>query len=161
MEAKSRLTIFALAVLCPIALVCVNLNAFWGATVIMMLFFSLRSLKNLVIANFASDSFFEKYGSRQIEYTSVLAVLTDAILVCGAYSLIMIMFFISFFLFESMAMKVFSAILLFLWAFDFHKVFSKPSDDEEWTAEDTVKEVLMWCQSVGSVLFAVAASFIL
>lgn len=161
MAAKSRLTIFALAVIFPIFMVCINLKAFWGATAVIMLFFSLRSLKDLVIANFASDSFFERYECRQIEYNSVLAVLTDAILVCGAYALIMIMLFISFFLLESPLMKGFSGILLALWAFDFHKVFSKPDDSEDWTVMDTLKEVLMWCQSIGSIAFAVVASLML
>jgi hypothetical protein len=126
-----------------------------------MLFFSIRSLKDLIIANFASDSFFEKYECRQIEYNSVLAVLTDAILVCGAYALIMIMLFISFFLFENPLIRGFSAILLVLWAFDFHKIFSKPDESEEWTMVDTLKEILMWSQGIGSIAFVGIASFLL
>ena len=159
--AKSRLTIFAVAVMFPIFMVCINLKAFWSATAMIMLFFSVRSLKDLVIANFASDSFFEKYECRQIEYNSVFAVLTDAILVCGAYALIMIMLFISFFLLESSVMKGFASLLLVFWAFDFYKVFSKPDESEDWTVVDTIKEVLMWCQSIGSIAFTILASFML
>ena len=161
MAAKGRLTVFAVAVMLPIFMVCINLKAFWTSTAMIMLFFAVRSLKDLIIVNFASESFFEKYECRQIEYNSVFAVLTDAILVCGAYALIMIMLFISFFLIENPLMKGFSALLLMLWAFDFYKVFAKPDENEEWTIVDTMKEALMWCQSIGSIAFTIAASFML
>lgn len=161
MAAKARLTVFAVAVLVPIFMVCVNLKAFWVATAFMMLYFSVKSLKNLIIVNFASDSFYEKHISEGSEFASAFAVLTDAILVCGAYALIMIMLFISFFMLGNPVMKVFSVCLLGLWAFDFHKVFSKPAEDEEWTSADTLKEAVMWLQSVGSIVFALVSSFML
>lgn len=161
MAAKGRLTVFAVAVLIPIFMVCINLKAFWGATAIIMLFFSVRSLKTLLIANFASDSLYEKYQCKEMEYSSTVAVLTDAILVCGAYALIMIMLFISFFLLENPIMRAFSIGLLGLWGFDFHKVFSKPDEDEDWTILDTVKEIIMWCQSIGSIVFTVVAAFMM
>ncbi|MBE7011835.1 MAG: hypothetical protein E7415_04095 [Ruminococcaceae bacterium] len=161
MAAKSRLTIFALAVMFPIFMVCISLKAFWISTAVIMMFFSMRSLKDLIIVNFASDSYFEKYQCRQIEHTSVFAVLTDAILVCGAYALIMIMLFISFFLFESTIIKGFVGILLAVWAFDFHKIFSKPDESDEWTVADTIKEVIMWTQGIGSIIFIIVASLML
>ena len=161
MAAKAKLTVFALAVLIPIFVVCINLKAFWIATAVLMVYFSVKSLKELIIVNFASDEFYEKYMSGKGKASSTALVLTDAILVCGAYALIMIMLFISFFLVHSIIMKMFSLILLLIWAFDFHKVFTKPSEDEDWSYKDTIKEIIMWAQSSLSIIFAVIAALMI
>lgn len=161
MAAKARLTAFACAVMIPIFIVCVNLKAFWIASALLMLWFSVRSLGNLIIVNFASDGVYEKYMSRAERSTSAAAALIDAFLVCGAYAIIIMMLFVSLFITESSLMKVFALILLGMWGFDFCKVVSKPDDSEDWTWADTVKEIIMWSQSILSVLFAVVSIFML
>ncbi len=161
MAVKERLAVLAIAVIAPIFMVCVDIRAFWVATSIIMLYFSIKSLKNLCIMNFASDAFYEKHAEKVCEYGSVFTVLTDAILMCGAYALIMIMLFISFFMFESPLMRGFTALLMGVWAFDFYKVFSKPDESEDWSIKDTVKEIIMWLQSIGSVVFTVIAQFMI
>ncbi len=161
MTAKARLTVFAIAVLFPIFVVCVNLKAFWGATAVLMTFFSVGALKELFIVNFASDEFYDKHIKGKTKEGSEGLILTDAILVCGAYALIMIMLFISSFMLKNHVMKGLSLILLALWALDFHKVFSKPPYDEEWSYKDAIKEVVMWAQSSLSIVFAVVAAFMI
>lgn len=161
MAAKTRLTVFALAVLFPIIIVCVNLKAFWAASAMLMLVFSVRALKKLLIVNFASDSVYEKYMSQKQSICSEAHVLTDAILVCGAYAVIIMMLFISFYMLKASLMKGFSLILLAFWAFDFCKVFLKPSEDEDWSYKDTLKEIIMWAQSVLSIVFVAVCAFLI
>ncbi len=161
MAAKARLTVFAVAVLFPIFIVCINLKAFWTATAILMTFFSAAALKELVIVNFASDAFYEKHMNGKIQNGTPGLILTDAILVCGAYALIIIMLFISSFMLKNHIMKGFSLLLLGLWAVDFHKVFAKPQADEQWTYKDTLKEIVMWAQSSLSIIFAVISAFMI
>ena len=161
MAAYERLTVLAIAVIAPIFMVCFDIRAFWIATSLIMLYFSVKSLKNLFVLNFASDAYYEKHGEKVCEYQSAFAVLTDAILMCGAYALIVIMLFISLFMFKAPTMRGFSALLMVTWAFDFYKVFSKPDESEEWSIKDTVKEIVMWIQGVGSVVFAVVAQFMM
>ena len=161
MAVKERLAVFAVAVIAPIFMVCFDIRAFWIATSLIMVYFSVKSLKNLLILNFASDAFYERHTEKVYEYKSAFAVLTDAILMCGAYALIMIMLFISFFMFENPLMRGFSVLLMGVWAFDFYKVFSKPDESEEWSIKDTVKEIVMWIQGVGSVIFTVVAQFMI
>ena len=161
MAAKARLTIFAVAVMAPIFIACINLKAFWVATALLMVYFSVKSLKELIIANFASDEFYYRYMSGKVQSESEAFILTDAILVCGAYALIITMLFMSIFMFEPIFIRAGAVGLLSLWLFDFHKVFSKPSDDEEWSIADTVREIIMWTQSIGSVVFTAVALFIL
>lgn len=161
MAAKARLTVFAVAVLFPILSICINIKAFWIMVALLMVFFGAEALKELVIANFASDSFYEKYISRKSEKNSPAMILTDAILVCGAYALIMIMLFMSVFILKNAVMKGLSLVLLALWAFDFSKVCSKPQENEEWSYKDTLKEIVMWAQSSLSIIFAVIAVFMI
>ncbi len=161
MAAKARLTAFAFAVMIPIFIVCVNLKAFRVAAALLMLCFSVRSLGKLIVVNFASDSVYEKYMLQTEGTASAAAALIDAFLVCGAYAVIIMMLFVSLFIAESPAMKVFSIALLGMWGFDFCKVVSKPDESEDWTAADTVKEIIMWIQSIFSVLFAVVSIIIL
>ncbi len=161
MAAKARLTIFAVAVITPIFIACINLKAFWIATALLMVYFSVTSLKELIIANFASDEFYFRYMKGKSHSESEMFILTDAILICGAYALIITMLFMSLFMFDSSVMKIGAAILLILWIFDFKKVFSKPSDDEDWSIVDTVKEIVMWTQGIVSVVFAASALLIL
>ena len=159
MAVKERLAILMIAVIAPIFMVCVDIRAFWVATSFIMLFFSLKSLINLCILNFASDEFYEKHSEKVCEYQSAFSVLTDAILMCGAYALILIMLFISFFLFKSPMIKGISLILMIMWGYDFYKVFSKPDEDEDWSIKDTIKEILIWGQGILSVIFTITAQF--
>lgn len=161
MVAKARLTLFAVAVLIPIFIVCINIKAFWLGAALLMVFFSAEALTELFILNFASDDFYEKHMSRKNKPSNTALMLTDAILICGAYALIMIMLFMSFFILESGIMKVFSLILLALWGFDLSKVLIKPSVDEEWSVKDTVREAIMWLQCVLSIVFAVISAFMI
>ncbi len=161
MAAKARLTVFAVSVLFPIFIISVNIKAFWGMVALLMVFFSVKALKELLIVNFASDAFYEKHINKKEQIGSQALLLTDAILVCGAYALIMIMLFMSSFMLQNHIMKLFSFLLLALWGFDFHKIFAKPGEDEEWSYKDTLKEIVMWAQSSLSILFAVIAVFMI
>ncbi len=161
MTAKARLTVFAVAVLFPLFIVCINIKAFWLATAFLMVGFSIGALKELLIVNFASDAFYEKHIAPKSKSDSVALILTDIILICGAYGLILIMLFMSSFILQSYAMKIFALVLLALWAFDFHKVFYKEPEAGEWSYKDTLKEIVMWLQSSLSIVFVMISLFLI
>lgn len=158
MAAKTKITVLMLLVMFPILIAGINVKAFFAVTSILMLYFSLRALLELVIVNFASDSVYEKY---QTAKDGASLGRMDLFLVCATYGIFLIMLLMLLLSLSGAVMKAFAAALLILWSFDLWKVLSKPDEDADWSIMDTVKEVAMWAQSIGSIVFIASIAFML
>ena len=152
---------FLLAVL-PAAVALINPTAFFVLMCLMTLTVTGKSLKKLVILNFASDAYIcQHIGSgRPMPETKKEIRLRHAMIL--GMNLLMILFFI-FVLFAAdlLWLKCLAAVVALCWTVDLGRTAFRfwrgEVRNREWGWKDTAAECFIWFQNIASVVLVVCA----
>ncbi len=154
MAIKLRGSILAVLLLIPVLIYIVNTALFDLLVFFAVLYVSFKSLYKLLVYNFLSDEFVERYESKVIKVSIAEFFIRKIFSVL--LTVLITVFFIGKCALYTGIIKYATILVAALWGFDLLKtVYSfvpRKSYSEDYTALDYILEALMWLQNIMSIV---------
>ena len=154
---RSRFSLFMLMVVLPVTIALINIESFFVLTSILILFISGKSLRQLFILNFGSDSAFEalEQQHQQRQMLDEKSRKLNRMMVFLLNLLFIIFFVYIFFISDNIVLRSAAIIAAASWVFDMLRTFAPKKQmidsNEGWTFKDTLAEVFLWFHNLSTI----------